>query len=363
MSLTQREVRPTLQRSIRNSARSLARLITTPLSPGDYLDLFLPLRAGAPLRGRVISVRPETADATTVTILTGRGWRGHLPGQYLRIGVDVDGVRLWRSYSITSPPTWHDRLVSITVRAIPDGVVSNHILRALTPGTMLMLDQAVGFFTQPDPLPAKVLFLTAGSGLTPVMGMLRSYRFPNAVLVHSAPTPERMMFREELHRMVADGRLTLVERFTEAEGKLPVGDLDTVVPDWRQREAWACGPAPLLNDAEQHWADQGLTDNLHVERFHVELVVEGEGGEAHFTRSDVRAHGDAAEPLLDAGEDAGVLMPSGCRMGICFGCVAPLTEGAVRDLRTGDIVTATPGEAVMIQTCVSAAAGSCSIDL
>ena len=69
---------------------------------------------------------------------------------------------------------------------------------------------------------------------------------------------------------------------------------------------------------------------------------------------------DGATPLLDIGEEAGVLMPSGCRMGICFGCVTPLKAGAVRDLRTGEITEAEPG--VLIQTCVSAAAGPCDIE-
>ncbi len=72
---------------------------------------------------------------------------------------------------------------------------------------------------------------------------------------------------------------------------------------------------------------------------------------------------DGATPILDAGEDAGVLMPSGCRMGICFGCVAGLREGAVRDLRNGDLTVAVPEDGIRIQTCVSAAAGPCDIDL
>ena len=72
---------------------------------------------------------------------------------------------------------------------------------------------------------------------------------------------------------------------------------------------------------------------------------------------------DGATPILDAGEQAGVLMPSGCRMGICFSCVLPLREGSVRDLRSGDVTTAAPGDGVLIQTCVSAAAGPCDIDL
>jgi ferredoxin len=91
--------------------------------------------------------------------------------------------------------------------------------------------------------------------------------------------------------------------------------------------------------------------------------VTGDGGAVTFIQSDVQADADGATSLLDAGEQAGVLMPSGCRMGICFGCVAPLREGAVRDLRTGALTTASPGDGVLVQTCVSAAAGACQIDL
>ncbi|MCE5290245.1 MAG: 2Fe-2S iron-sulfur cluster binding domain-containing protein [Nocardiaceae bacterium] len=67
--------------------------------------------------------------------------------------------------------------------------------------------------------------------------------------------------------------------------------------------------------------------------------------------------------MLDAGEDAGVIMPSGCRIGICHGCVVPLREGTVRDLRDGQMTTAAPGDGILIQTCISAASGPCDIEL
>src|SRR6476619_6542935 len=81
-------------------AADLVGLLTTPLVPADYLDLVAPLRSGADLRGRIVEVRPETRDAVTVVIRPGRGWAGHVPGQYIRIGIDVDGVRQWRAYSL-----------------------------------------------------------------------------------------------------------------------------------------------------------------------------------------------------------------------------------------------------------------------
>jgi stearoyl-CoA 9-desaturase NADPH oxidoreductase len=340
-------------------------LVTTPLVPADYLDLVSPLRAGADLRGRIVEVRMETRDAATLVIKPGRGWRGHRPGQYVRIGVDVDGVRNWRAYSLTCPTAAPDGCITVTVKAIPDGKVSHHLVREVTAGTMIMLDQAAGDFTLPHESPRKVLFFTAGSGITPVIGMLRNALegMQDVVLHHSAPTAADVIFGAELRALAAQGRIRLIERHTATEGMVTVDDVAALVPDWEQRQTWACGPTGLLDAAEEHWGAKGIADQLHTERFRPTVLATGQGGTVTFARSGVTLESDGATPLLDAGENAGVLMPSGCRMGICFGCVVPLREGAVRDLRNGGITTAAPGDAVPIQTCVSAAAGTCDIDL
>ncbi|MFJ8043292.1 ferredoxin reductase [Kitasatospora sp. NPDC096147] len=346
--------------ALRGRAWKLLELVTTPLLPSDYLDLVSPLRAGAALRGRIEAVHPETADAATVVIRPGRGWRGHTAGQYLRIGVDVDGVRLWRSYSITSPAGRRDGRVTITVKAVPDGKVSSHLVRRAAVGTLVHLDQPAGEFVLPRPRPAKVLYLTAGSGITPVMGMLRDGGAADVVVLHSAPRPQDVIFREELHALAADRRLRLVEVHTEADGRLDLARLDELVPDWAERDTWACGPGGLLDAVEAHWAGHGLGGRLRTERFRPAVAVVGDGGAVTFGVTGRTVQADGATPLLEVGEEAGVLMPSGCRMGICFGCVTPLRSGAVRDLRTGEITEAEPG--VLIQTCVSAAAGPCDIE-
>jgi len=355
-------------RPVRGFARALRRLAesaVSPLVPADYLDLVTPLRSGADLRGRVVAVEAETADAATVRIRPGRSWRGFRAGQYIRIGVDVDGVRQWRAYSLTSVRDAVDGLLAITVKALPDGKVSRHVVRALRPGTLLQLDQAAGDFVLPAVLPARTLFVTAGSGITPVVGMLRNHldELTDVVVVHSAPTAADVIFGAQLRSWAAAGRIRLVERHTTTDGLLVPAELDTLVPDWRDRETWACGPTGLLDALEERWATAGQPDRLHTERFRPVVITEGEGGTLSFTRQGSTVEADGATPILDAGEDAGVLMPSGCRMGICFGCVVPLTQGAVRDLRSGELITATEGDGVRIQTCVSAAAGPCSIDL
>jgi ferredoxin-NADP reductase len=350
---------------LRDRVRRAASVVTTPLEPADYLDLFSPLRRGADLRARVTEVRPETADAVTVVLRPGRAWRGHLPGQYIRVGLDVDGVRLWRSYSLTSSPHAADGLLTITAKAVPDGTVSLHLAQQLQPGQLVHLDQACGDFVLPDPAPDKVLFVTGGSGITPVMGMLRSGldQLRDVVLVHSDTSADDVIFGAELRSLAASGRLRLVEQHTDSDGRLDVAALAALVPDLADRVTWACGPAGLLDAIEEHWAALGLEDRLHTERFRSALVEPGEGGTVRFTRTGTVLESDGATPILDAGEAAGVLMPSGCRMGICYSCVLPLREGAVRDLRSGDVTTASPGDGVLIQTCVSAAAGACDIDL
>src|SRR3954447_8588527 len=369
-----RTARPAAARAA--GRRALAALTTvaqsavTPLVPADYLDLVAPLRSGADLRGRVVAVRRETRDAVTVVIRPGRAWAGHVPGQYIRIGIDVDGVRRWRAYSLTCPPSGAlgtAGLLSITVKAITDGTVSRHVMSQLRPGTLVHLDQAAGDFTLGGHR-GPVLFVTAGSGITPVMGMLRSHLrergdLDDVVLVHSAPTVDDVVFGAELRELHAAGALRLVERHNEAEGILTPAELDALVPDWRGREAWACGPTAMLDAFESHYADAGLPGRLHTERFRPALAAVGEGGTVTFARSGTVVEADGSTTLLDAGEDAGVLMPSGCRMGICFGCVVGLREGAVRDLRSGDVTTAVPEDGIRIQTCVSAAAGACDIDL
>jgi ferredoxin-NADP reductase len=357
--------RPTAIGALRERVIKLAERVTTPLVPADYLDILDPLRSSADLRGRIVAVHPETADAATLVIKPGRGWRTHTPGQYVRIGVDVSGVRQWRAYSLTSDTRRADGCIAITVKAIPDGIVSNHLVRRAPLGTVVQLDQAAGEFTLDSPTPPKILFVTAGSGITPVMGMLRNMADHSAdvVVVHCAPTADDVIFGAELRVLADQGRIRLLEKHTDTDGIPDVALLDDIVEDLAERQTWACGPAGLLDAIEERFTADGIAERLHTERFRPTVTTAGDGGTVTFAKTGTVLQADGAQSLLDAGEAAGVLMPSGCRMGICFGCVAALRQGAVRDLRTGDITTAAPGDRIQIQTCISAAAGTCDIDL
>ena len=138
-----------------------------------------------------MKTRPETADATTIVIEPNAPWPGHLPGQYLRIGAEIDGVRHWRAYSITSDPDHPRNLVSITVKCVHEGKLSPFFSREIGQDSMVYLGEVEGTFGLPDPLPEKLLFVSAGSGITPIMSMIRELDRQSAlndvVHVHCGP--------------------------------------------------------------------------------------------------------------------------------------------------------------------------------
>lgn len=354
-----------------DALRGAAARVTTPLLPDDYLHLVNPLWSARELRGRIVDVRKETADSVTLVIKPGWGFDFKFtPGQYIGIGVLVDGRWHWRSYSLTSPPDWTDpdnrakRVISIAVKAMPEGFLSSHLVNGVPEGTVVRLAAPQGGFVLPEPTPAKVLFLTAGSGITPVMAMLRTMgrraSVSDVVHIHSARTDEDVMFGKELAELNEKvPGFTSHVNLTGEHGKFALSTLDELYPDWRERQTWACGPLEMLNDIESHWAAAGLAENLHIERFEVERSAVGEGGTVTFARTGRSAEVDGATTLMQAGEDAGVRMPFGCRMGICQTCVVAITDGHARDLRNG--MEHQAGE--KIQTCISAAAGDCTLDV
>lgn len=359
------------EKSLSNVLRGAVARLTTPLLPDDYLHLVNPLWSARELRGRIVSVRQETPDSATIVIRPGWGFDfGYAPGQYIGIGLHVDGRWHWRSYSLTSSPTWDDKVISIAVKAMPEGFLSSHLVGGVPEGTVVRLAAPKGDFVLPDPPPAKILFLTAGSGITPIMSMLRTLDrravereldLPDVVHLHSAPTAENVMFRFELERFDAThDRFRVHVRHTREKGKFALSELDEVCPDWRERQTWACGPQQMLDDITAHWAAEGIEDQVHLERFAVSRAdTSGSGGTITFAKSGKTVTVDGATTILEAGESVGALMPFGCRMGICQTCVVPLEKGHVVDLRSGK----EHAEGERVQTCISAAAGDCTLDV
>jgi ferredoxin-NADP reductase len=356
---------PALQRRALKAVRSLF----TPLLPDDYLELINPLWSTRELRGRIERIQPETADAVTVLIKPGWEWPGHRPGQYVRIGFVIDGVHHWRAYSLTSDPGRPDGLIGITPKLVEAGTVTPWLVREAQPGTIVRLSDVEGTFTLPDPPPGRLLFISAGSGITPIMSMLRDLdrraALADAVHLHSARVPDDVIFGTALRALAGrHGGFRLHEQLTGEHGRIGPERLDALCPDWREREAFLSGPGDMLDAMAEHWEREGDRDRLHMERFQPVIGGDdgehGEGGTIRFLDSDVEARSDGTQPILVAGEEAGATLPYGCRMGICHTCVGKLCSGRIRDLRTG-AVSGSAGE--IVRTCVNAPEGPVEIAL
>jgi ferredoxin-NADP reductase len=293
----------------------------------------------------------------------------------VRIGVSIDGLRHTRTYSISSSPESRDDLITITVRAIDGGRVSRFLVRNIQPGAYVSVSLPQGEFVQAEATPVRPLFITAGSGVTPVMSILRTYvlrdNMPDAVHIHYAPRARDMIFGSELEQMAArHARYRLHPVYTRdvATARPPRGhfspaQLDGLCPDWRDREVWACGPPGLLAAIESYWNVNRAGARLHLERFRAplaELPADTAGGTVRFATSGCQVEADGSTPLLRVAEDAGLNPAHGCRMGICHTCDATLLSGAVRDLRTGTLLNETGQK---VQVCVCAAAGDVELAL
>jgi ferredoxin-NADP reductase len=355
---------PRLQRRLLNAVRAF----TSPLLPDDYLELINPLWSTQELRGRIERIERETPDAVTVLIRPGYEWSEHRPGQYLRIGVIVDGVHHWRAYSLTTDPGRPDGLIGITPKLVDAGKVSPYLVHRARAGDIVRLGGVEGTFVLPDPPPRELLFISAGSGITPIMSMLRSLdrdkALDDVVHIHSSRNPDGVIFGEQLRELDSrcDGYRPHI-RITGEAGRVTPADLDELCPDWRERHAFVSGPGEMLDALIRHWREEGDPELLEMERFQPVIggdAAAGEGGAVKFLSSGIETECDGGTPILVAGEEAGAELPFGCRMGICHTCIGRLCAGEVRDLRTGEVY-GEKGE--MVRTCVNAPEGDVAIAL
>jgi ferredoxin-NADP reductase len=354
---------------VRRKALDAVRSLFSPLLPDDYLELINPLWSTQELRGRIERIEREDGDAVTILIRPGYEWQGHEPGQYLRVGVVVDGIFHWRAYSLTSDPDRPDGCLAITPKLVEEGLMSTWFTRRARPDQLVYLGAVEGEFRLPDPLPRRSLFISAGSGITPIWSMLRELERRDALAdtfhVHSAREPDLAIFGDYLRRMAREYEgYTFHEQLTGATRRLVPADLDELCPDWRERDAFLSGPRDMIDPFERHWEAGGIRDRLRTERFQPIIgtgdAEVGSGGHVSFRITDFEATCDSGVSILVGGEQAGGNLPYGCRMGICHTCIGKLRSGRVRDLRTGE-VHGEQGET--IRTCVNAPEGEIEIDL
>src|SRR3954469_12729109 len=365
--MAEKGARPNVPRVQRLALRAV-RAFSSPLLPDDYLELINPLWSTRELRGKIERIEDETETARTVVIKPSYRFDGHEPGQFLRIGIDIKGRRHWRAYSLTSDPENEEGIISITVKNVEEGAVSPYLTHKARIGTIVGLGGVEGDFTLPDEIPEKLLFISAGSGITPIMSMLRSLdhrdEMNDVVLIHSAKDEDDVIFGEQLRELEKkhDG-FKLHEQHTGSMGRFePAKHFDEICPDWKERVTFLSGPEGMLDAVEEHFDEHDCCDQLYMERFQPKLgeFEEGKGGTVKFLESDCEVECDGATPILVAGEEAGLELPYGCREGICHTCVGELKSGQLRDLRNGKVYG---NEGENVRVCISAPEGPVEVAL
>jgi stearoyl-CoA 9-desaturase NADPH oxidoreductase len=342
------------------AARLLAPLVH-PRSVDDFLELVDPLRSSRETRARVVDVRPETHDVATLVLQPNGRWRGHRAGQHVALTVEIRGVRRRRYFSVASAEGTGGP-IELTIKARPGGAVTPHLVSGALRGAIVTLSEPTGSFVLPDVLPVRTLLISGGSGITPVMSMLRTLVAAGiqrpVTFVHYARSASDVIFAEELRRFATARRADRGLAVHVLTGPLEPEALARLVPNFESYETWACGPAAFLSTLQHAFAARGAAERVRVERFSLEMASGSEEAEVSFVRSRSRATGSG--PVLALAERAGLTPPSGCRMGICRTCICRKVHGATRDLRTGEVSSE---EAVDIQLCVNEAVGHVALDL
>lgn len=224
----------------------------------------------------VAATRMESATARTL-VLDVDGWDGHVPGQHVDLRLTApDGYTAHRSYSISSAPE-HGRL-EVTVQTVDDGEVSPYLVEVAEPGDQLEVRGPLGgwFVRRPDD-PRPALLIGGGSGVAPLMSMVRAATHPTR-LVYSTRSPSDALFTEELAALSArDGRITVTyvyTRFAPPGWPEPPRRLDG---DMLARVAWprdvdsvayVCGPTGFVETVADLLVDLGHDPaNIRTERF------------------------------------------------------------------------------------------------
>lgn len=347
--------------------------LATPHGVDRYLELIDPMLTVRTLRAQVTSVHRTNSTSITLTLRPTRNWGGFEAGQFINVSVEIDGVLRSRCYSpASSAHRQADDSIEITIKKHSDGLVSDYLWRHAEPGLIVDISEADGTFRLPAPLPPRILLISAGSGITPVLSMLRTLcdrGFDGEIgFLHYAPRASDVPAKAEIDRLAAThDNVTVRYGFTrepeegEFDGYFDAAHLDAVTADVAQAQTYLCGPPTLMTRIRDYFEDSGIADRLHTEDFTPPVITvdaEEATGSVRFTDSDVTCDNSGA-PLLEQAESAGLTPEHGCRMGICFSCTKIKRSGCVRNALTGEKSTEENEE---IQLCVSVPVGDVAID-
>jgi ferredoxin-NADP reductase len=336
-------------------------LLTGPHGVDRYTELVAPTWTLGEHRAKVIDVRRTTPRSVTLTLAPNDSFTSAntvKAGQYVNLTIDIDGRRHTRCYSPANAEGSAN--VELTIGQHDGGLVSNYLYERARRGMIVGLTGVGGDFVLPATRPQRILFVSGGSGITPVMAMLRTLvaegHRGDIAFVHYARTPAEACYRDELAALPG---VRVLHGYTRSE----VGDLvgrfgaehlaaAMPVPD----AVFVCGPTSLVDAVRAH------CDNVYTESFvppAFEAPADPSGGRITFADSGIDVVDDG-RPLLEQAESAGLTPENGCRMGICHTCTRRKSAGTVRNLITGAVSTA-PGEDVQI--CVSVPVGDVDLSL
>lgn len=321
--------------------------------------------SGESKRIECLAVVDETADVKTFVFhCPDYHALAYEPGQFLTVSPVIDGQSVSRCYTLSSTPT-RPFTFSITVKRVPGGSVSNWLHDHLRAGNTLAASGPAGIFT-PVAAPAKkLLYLSAGSGVTPLMAMTRAAADLHAgldiVFVHSARTPKDIIFRDELARLERTMPRLRTLFFCESSGdepnwdgpigRLSVDELQRHIPDFKEREVFTCGPKGYMDAARALLGNAGFDlRRYHQESFDinaeapVEPVIEPAApglAQDTFTvrlaRSGKTFTMTPDQTVLAAAKKAGAVVPSSCSQGVCGTCKTAVLEGTVDMHHNGGI--------------------------
>jgi ferredoxin-NADP reductase len=322
---------------------------------------------------RVVGRHIEAQGTVTLDLKANRHCGAVLAGQHVNISAEVNGRRVTRSYSPTRVSKSGRRL-SITIKQVDGGALSNHLCHHAQLGDALEVGPAFGDMTLPQDTSPR-LFLAAGSGITPLISLTRalaSAGMPqDLTLIYWARTRAELCFIAELRALAArlprfKVHFVLTQetsRLSDERGeRLNAELLNALVPDLAQRSVFACGPAGFVETARQ------LSTAPQARAFHGEaftpppVAISDVTGtvRVHLALSGRSLDVPAGQALLPALEAQGLTLPSGCRMGICHTCACGKQTGTTQHLHTGDIESE-PTSALRL--CVSRACTDLTLDL
>jgi ferredoxin-NADP reductase len=317
------------------------------------------------IHGRVVAVdRTPDNNSVLLTIEPNANWTGFQAGQYTQLSVEIDGVRHTRCYSMSSV-AGDERRFQLGIKAqCPQGLVSQWLVANAKPGLVVGLTAAAGEFVLPDARPDRIMLVSGGSGITPVLSMLRTLCAEGhtgaVTFLHYNQSPDAVLCRDDIAALAeVHPNVRVVMRYGEL---LTDAHLAAADPQWRDADAFVCGPAPMMDAVRRLYEDAGSPERFHNEAFTLAAFV-GEagnvGGALRFGTTGIEVASDG-RTLLEQAESAGLSPKNGCRIGICHTCPRLLKGGTVRNAVTGEL-TSDPG--VDVQICVSVPVGDVEIDL